>query len=629
MKKLLLALLVVVFFIPAKAQSDYAKKESFLSVKKNKKNTPDVEKPYLKISSQVVENRDADIVVGNTRFDVQSYGSSPRHIWTWPDGTKSVVWTMGLDDGYPDRGTGYNYYNGVQWGPIPDTRIENDRTGWSEISNYGENGEVVAAHAYPTGNILFSYRDTKGEGEWQYFTLEQPTGLKNFKSEKGGPELVWPRICVTGEDNKTVHVLCMYGWGGFEYEGLKSALVYSRTTDGGQTWDPYMEILDGMTSDDYNGAGADEYGWAIPKGDTIAFVMFNGITDGFVMKSTDGGDTWEKITFYESPDPFFDGNSGDLPRCGGGDGNNAIAFDKDGKVHVVFGRQIHIDDTPDDNTWSFYPYSDGLVYWNETMEPLDTADITNDPLPLNWENHPLYLNGQLAAYTFNDGNSGEEGDSIAGVADYYCSLTGMPQLDITYDETGNGIINIIYSGLALGSINDEFNLNYRHLFHTYSEMDNKWSVPQDLTNDVFHIASECVFPSFMSVNDSLHITYQTSSIPGIAGYGTHDPVLNNIVYLPVSPLPTDVKQNKLTDLTVSQNRPNPAINMTKIDVKVPKGKVEMIVTNTLGQTVYHSEKISNGSLMSFSINVSDFTKGVYFYTVKYGENSVTKKMIVN
>ncbi len=628
MKKFLLILVSLAIVISGYSQSAFLEKKALSTVKTMVKPTPGVEKPYLKNTASAAENRDADIVVGNTKYDVQSYGSSPRHIWAWPDGTQGVVWTMGFESGYPDRGTGYNYFNGTDWGPIPDTRIENDRTGWPEISEYGENGEIVAAHAYPTGNILFSYRETKGQGDWQYFTLEQPSGVKNLNGEKGGPELVWPRICVTGDDKKTVHVICMYGWGGFEYEGLKSALVYSRTTDGGQTWDPYMQILDGMTSDDYSGAGADQYAWAVPKGDTIAFVIFNGIADGFVMKSTDGGDNWEKITFYESPDPFFDGNSGDLPRCGGGDGNNAIALDKNGMVHVAFGRQIHIDDTPDDNTWAFYPYSDGLVYWNETMDPLDTATITNDVLPSSWENHPLYLKGELAAYTYNEGNGQEEGDSIVGIADYYCSLTGMPQLDITYDGSGKEIVNIIYSGVALGYVNEAVMQNYRHLFMTRSEMDGKWSVPEDVTGDVYHLASECVFPSMMSVNNTFHITYQTSNIPGLAGYQAHDPVVNNIVYLPVSPLPTGIKQHELTGIKVAQNRPNPAVNKTKIDVKVPKGEVDLTIVNSLGQIVFTTEKVSNGNLMSFTVNVSDFSEGVYFYTVKTGDKSITKKMIV-
>ncbi len=623
MRKFLLVFLVFMGLgWTASAQQGLKHQAAFNTKKLAKTPLPDFE-PYVKDNpSASAINKGADIVVGHTKFDVQTYGGTPRHIWAWDDGTMGIVWTMGMesDQGYPDRGTGYNYFDGNAWGPIPTQRIEGDeRTGWPEISQYGENGEIVAAHAYPAGTIYFSYRENKGTGEWQHFTLESPvTPVQNA-------ELVWPRITVTGADKKTVHVLCMVGWNNYEYEGLKMALTYSRTTDGGQTWDPEHEILDGMTSDDYPGIGADEYAWAVPHGDTIAFVVFNGVRDGFIMKSYDGGDSWQKITFYESPDPFFDGNSGDLPMCGGGDGSNAIAIDNNGMVHVAFGRQIHIDENPNDNTWSFYPYSDGMVYWNETMEPLDTADITHYVIPPDWSATPLYQHGQLAAYT----GSGDDTDTIVGLAAYYASMTTTPNIEIREDDQEGEIVTIFYSGVALGYVNDELQQNYRHIYHVQSEPNNTWSTPLDLTGDVFHLASECVFPSSIAKNGVFHVTYQTDNVPGITAYdNTLPPVVNNIVYLQVMPLPVGVPEKNQVNFEVGQNRPNPAVNRTLIDVKAPKGLVELEVLNTLGQRVLSDQKESSGKYVQFNVNVADFSRGVYFYTVKFGDQSVTKKMIV-
>jgi hypothetical protein len=388
-----------------------------------------------------------------------------------------------------------------------------------------------------------------------------------------------------------------------------------------------MEVLDGMTSDDLAGVSADDYAWAVPRGDTIAFVVFGGVADGFVMKSFDNGDTWTKVTFYQSPDPFFDGNGGDLPRCGGGDGYNDVQIDKDGKVHVVFGRQIHMDDVADDGSWSYWPYSDGLVYWNEDMAPLDTAAITNDIIPADWSTHPLYVNGQLAAYTHEN----EAGDTIVGVAPYYGSLTTMAKLALTPNEKGEDIVTVVYSGLALGYVQEDMQQNYRHIYKVTSELDGKWSDPEDLTGDLLHLASECVYPSMMAKNGTLHVVYETDNLPGNSlqpSGGNHAPVDNNIVYLPITPYPVGVNQVKEVAIEVGQNRPNPATTRTLIDVKAPRGNVELSVSNMLGQEVYRTEKMSNGTGVEFSVNVEDFNTGVYFYTVKFGENSVTKKMIV-
>lgn len=82
---------------------------------------------------------------------------------------------------------------------------------------------------------------------------------------------------------------------------------------------------------------------------------------------------------------------------------------------------------------------------------------------------------------------------------------------------------------------------------------------------------------------------------------------------------------------VSQNYPNPFSNTTNIVISLNKpANVTISVNNMLGQQI---------SLMSFgnmgignnnvAIDGSKLTSGIYFYTVKAGENTVTHKMIIN
>ena len=619
MRKLLLLVLALSFGFTTMAQKGLKQQALFNTVEKSKTVVGDYQEPYVNAPNPTVNaQKGQDIVVGNSFYDLQSNSSVPRHIWAWPDGTIGTVWTRGIDNppGCPDRGTGYNYYDGSAWGPAPTARIEQERTGWPSYAPYGENGEITCAHA-GGGPLIFSYRETRGTGEWQYFQLDSPVD---------DAELLWPRMVTAGENHNTIHVITLVG-SGYTYEGLTMALTYSRSDDGGETWDPNCEILDGMTEDDLAGVSADDYAWAIPRGDTIAFVVFGGVADGFVMKSFDNGDTWEKVRFYKSPDPFFDGNGGDLPQCGGGDGYNDVQIDEDGNVHVVFGRQIHQDDVADDGSWSYWPYSDGLIYWNETMPELDTAQITNAIIPEDWSTLPIYQNGQLAAYTHEN----DAGDSIVGVAPYYCSLTSMGQLALTKDAKGGTIATIVYAGLAVGYSNDELQQNYRHIYKVQGELDGNWTEPEDLTGDVFHLASECVYPSMMAQNGTFHIAYETDNLPGNSLQptgGNHSPVDNNIVYLPITGFPVGVNEVNEVNVEVGQNRPNPATTKTLIDVKAPRGDVELTVSNMLGQEIYRTEKTSNGTGVEFTVNVENFKTGVYFYTVKVGEKSVTKKMIV-
>ena len=48
----------------------------------------------------------------------------------------------------------------------------------------------------------------------------------------------------------------------------------------------------------------------------------------------------------------------------------------------------------------------------------------------------------------------------------------------------------------------------------------------------------------------------------------------------------------------------------------------------LGQQVYKDGLNSRSHAHSFSVNVSDFNPGIYLYTVKIGDQSITKKMLV-
>ena len=347
------------------------------------------------------------------------------------------------------------------------------------------------------------------------------------------------------------------------------------------------------------------------------------------MKSYDAGDTWERITFYNSPMPFFTGNEGTLPRCGGGDGYNAIAIDDEGLVHVAFGRQIHIDEDPADG-WSYYPYSDGLVYWNETMPALDTGDITNDIIPDNWENHPLYQKGELAAWTQPHGD-----DTIVGVAPYYASLVSMPQLAVTRDA-GTKIVTFFYSGLAVGFSNQELGQNYRHIWTRKTDLDGNgvFGEFEDLTGDIVHIFSECVYPSMYPCNgtSTFHLLYETDNLPGNSIQptgGNHAPDNNNMVHLTYA-YPVGIINSNSTLFEVSQNIPNPASEITSIEVKVEKAStINLVVTNMLGQQVYAvSSAVGNQQKHVFNVDVSDYSKGVYFYTVTAENKSVTNKMVV-
>ncbi len=83
-------------------------------------------------------------------------------------------------------------------------------------------------------------------------------------------------------------------------------------------------------------------------------------------------------------------------------------------------------------------------------------------------------------------------------------------------------------------------------------------------------------------------------------------------------------------MKVGQNQPNPFSGISTIHVSLDrKADLSLEVYNTIGQRVYSVKKgkVNAGSYL-FHLAAKDFTSGVYFYTVRAGENAVTKKMIV-
>ncbi len=616
MKKFLLLSVALCFVIAATSQNSseklkYMQSHSVKVVDKAVAN----DFQFTKQFNPVVHNKstmDEDIVIGETRYDLQTNTSTQNRIVAYDDGTIGATWTMGFEDGagYPGRGTGYNYHDGSDWGPYPTERIQSVKCGWPSYAAFGANGEITCAHS-GDARIIFNWRENKGEGDWTEFAFEGP---------EGGPGLLWPRMITSGENNDTIHLLALTmpsGNGGSPWQGQDGALLYSRSVDGGATWDPENVILEGLGSDYYEAHNGDTYGWAEPKDGTIAFYVFDGITDGVVFKSEDGGTSWEKHTFMEFP---WGGGAlpDDTPRYGGGGGPTHAAIDNMGDVHVVFGRTCH---RQEGGSGYYYPYSNGVVYWNENKETLDTVMVGADVVNPTW----LEENGYLAAKL-------ENVDSLAGeYATYYIGVTSMPQILINeYNE-----ILVLYAAMTPGFENDD--KNYRHVWGIFSP-DNgmTWdtATKEDYTGDLFHLFSECVFPSVAgyAVNGNAHVAYQTSNLPGLAvRYEMHEVIDNNIVYLPIPWIYVGMDEPIENNISyVSQNYPNPFNNKTTVQVNtLERSDLSLVVTNLVGKRVLEIDKgMVDAGVHYFNIQINNLPKGMYLYTVYSGKNSETKKMIV-
>lgn len=515
MKKLLFSTITFAVVLTAVAQLYLPSKERIHQPFKMDKNRA-FKDPGELISPKTVHGRDLmtapdETTIGTTWYDLQSNGSLSGRIAFHPDGTIGAVWTYGMQQSmFPDRGTGYNFFNGSYWGPHPTSRIENIKTGWPSYDTWGPSGEILVAHNGETG-LEISKRSVRGSGNWTQFLFQGPPGIED--------DPVWPRLVTSGPTHEYVHLVCnSYNL----YQGQYGAMLYSRSNDGGQSWDPHNIILPGTDSAYYSEIGTDAYTMAA-NGNIVAILCASSYHDMFVLKSADNGDTWNKTVIWEHPYPFFDGFTTVTDTFFCVDNSASVAVGPDGKVHVVFGITRLLNDQPG-NGLTYFPYVDGIGYWNEDMATFSNHINALAPPSLGYMNSELVTDTNYVGWSQDVDGDGSL--TFVGVTSYLQKgLSTMPSICVD---------DLYRVFIAYASTTETFansTSNYKKIW--MRGMDGSgWGSFVNVTNDIVHIFDETVYPvlSQTTGNYDLHLLYQADVYPGIAVLGDQYYAENNIIH---------------------------------------------------------------------------------------------------
>ncbi|MFH1298056.1 MAG: T9SS type A sorting domain-containing protein, partial [Bacteroidota bacterium] len=303
------------------------------------------------------------------------------------------------------------------------------------------------------------------------------------------------------------------------------------------------------------------------------------------------------------------------------DGTCSVALDNTGKAHVVFGLQRASGDEAGGKYW--YPFTDGVVYWNENMPAL--------PEMMNWDS--LYANGNLIGWVTD---SMVWYAASTELAYYYNSMTAYP--NIIADASGD--LYAVWAGVT--DLRDINNYMLRHLFGTAS-LDNgeNWSEDiQHLTDDFLYTWSECVFP-FVAKNstDYLYLIMQEDGEAGLQFYGAQGAqgqaaiTQNNMIVMTIDKSrfwPIAVEETHGSSFQVSPPYPNPVKDLTAMTLILENpGDVSVHVYSLIGQ---HVQNLNKGRLQAgpheLLVDASGMKAGVYFISVKVGDQVQTRKMIV-
>ncbi|MEP7264621.1 MAG: hypothetical protein ABI772_08985, partial [Bacteroidota bacterium] len=349
-----------------------------------------------------------ETVIGATLYDLQSNRGIGKRISNHGNGTYSAVWTIipspsGVS---ADRGSGYSYYDGTTWNTAP-ARIEDKRTGFTNISSTATD-EYVMSHTGDSGLIVVSR--PIGSGAW---TRHAPVGTFNLFAAQAD---VWSRMAVGGVNGTTIHAIVnSQGTGTTPVLNQNGPLTYSRSQDGGLTWDIDHVRLTDCDESFYLGFSAENYHIDC-RGDVVAIIAGGFEQDMTMWKSTDNGTTWTKTIIFQFPLPLYDAavSISDVDGDSVADTiettseDPTLSIDNNGMVHVAMGRMFILDDDLVSLS-SYFPTTDGLFYWNETMvggptviavaEDLNGNGFIDLPEPVSPNTQPLGLYGTAGMIT--------------------------------------------------------------------------------------------------------------------------------------------------------------------------------------------------------------------------------------
>ena len=550
-----------------------------------------------------------DSLIGETYYDLQTNGSVQNRCNRYSDGTNAAAWTFSsqTSSSFTDRGTGYNYFDGNQWGPISYTRIEDERTGWPSLLYTAGGTELVIAHT-AGAQLKVSSRSGKGSGAWSY----------SYVTSNISNGLLWPRAVVGGANGNTIHVVAITepeANGGTPYMGIDGTLLYFRSTDQGASWDIVDSIIPGTGDSTVFGYYSGDSYSIIANGDNVAIVCYNGWGDSWVAKSADNGDNWTytqildfAIDDYNVDDGSDADNNGTFDTLTTTDGAGAAVMDDQGNVHVFYGSMRVMDDDTTDGNTSYFPGTNGLMYWNETM-PVGGAVVI------------------AGAEDYN--NNGTIDIASATWPGYFVGLASIPTVGMNND----GTIFVTYCGFR----EDFFTStqNYRHIFCMKStDGGANWTMPVDVTPDLNGDGLEFIFASMAEqVDDRVRFWVQQDFEPGLAVRGDMDPIaLNSILFYEVdSILSQDVGIRHLNGaLEDADIYPNPANETMSLEFGLKKNiEGRIYVTDMLGKVVMN---VYTGSLSAGThrqtLNLTNLSEGVYHLILESGTERINKQFVV-
>ena len=329
----------------------------------------------------------------------------------------------------------------------------------------------------------------------------------------------------------------------------------------------------------------------------ILSVQSNPYEHNYVLKSTDFGNTWN--TLYDTAGLFFTltmldttfgimtGTFGEYAMTHEGDANWLM---QEPLLSSITASAIYAD-----STILMLSVTGGYTYLSTNLgQSWNWCNgVSNIPRKIQFLNEDtIYafsrqgLNKTYFHYSINGGCNWSHvtvgQNNSSGSTSYYGSM-----YDMYFDSPQHGyLVGDSYGTAIIAETND------------YGQTWTPWVAP-----------FENIFLSLLNANDSIAFIGGSNGL--LLKWDKNIP-LDNVLRI----------EDALPDLKISIY-PNPANE--SVTIEVPENKAEIIIiTNTMGQTVYRK----NVTKTSLTIDLSEFSNGIYIVDICTGNQRIAKKLIV-
>jgi hypothetical protein len=588
--------------------------------------------------------------IGHSYYDLPSNSSMANRIIRHSDGTISAVWNetcaTGGSPSFPTRGAGYNYFNGTTWihgatstanefvGTCNETGanfgIASKRIGWPEIISLPSGNEMVFGHDV---GITVTSRPAKGTGGMAAWSAT--TDLTFTQNVQGvGNNGTWPRVISSGNNIHMIYTLNKTVPTGSPVEpvinGVSNPIVYSRSTDGGVTWNIQNMFLPEMdAAHGYTRGGADAYSISV-NGNHVAITsgaFFSGPMT--VWRSSDNGTTWTRTvidritaadTLITATDTIGFGN----------DGAFASLIEPNGTVHVWAGEiagKVSFKNNEFVAGTSWFPsVGRALLYWNSTF-PANTPP-------------------QVIATIENSQTVGGPNDWVASNTAKLAPYGTMGLVSMANAAMGNGRMYVVYAAAVKATSNNggPTGQPFRDLYVVQRSFNGNWEAPINISRsmNLFPTApgssaaenfEESVFPSVaheVGADNKLHITWMTDFEPGMNLGADADPEGENaFMYLALNVASLGTKKDMAAYVNEINAYPNPTNGKLTINVDLKKNaNVSVRVMNVMGQEVANvTPRMFTAGNNNVAVDMSGLANGVYLYTVTSDNFTVTNRIV--